>query len=408
MKSLALKSLPILALIILTIIFFGQTLTGQEIFATPDFGGSDIFDAEYPTKYFLSESLKHGRLPLFTSKIATGFPQMGTITGSFNPINLILFKFLPMPQAYNLGFALIFLTSSIFTFLFCRALNLSKIASLLAAISFSFSGIFATQIVHFTVIQTLSFFPLELYLAEIYIQNRKKYLLPLFSLAIGLQILSGFYQVVLYSLIFLAVYIFVRIFFIDERRFGRWTQILILAACVLAGFLLAAVQLLPSWEFTQISTRAGGVSREELKLFPYPIKHLITFIWPYLLGDPRLGTYPKFSKDWGIFWENTGYLGILPLIFAFGAIILGFRKNKYIQLFAILAAISLVLMLGKNSPTFFLFQIPPLSFFRVPSRWIMFLVFALAILSAFGFDKLREKLETKFASHKLATVLSLA
>ena len=64
MKSLALKSLPILALIILTIIFFGQTLTGQEIFATPDFGGSDIFDAEYPTKYFLSESLKQRRLPI--------------------------------------------------------------------------------------------------------------------------------------------------------------------------------------------------------------------------------------------------------------------------------------------------------------------------------------------------------
>src|SRR3990167_10672705 len=129
--------LPIFILVILVVIFFNKTLTGQEIFATPDFGGSDIFNAEYPAKYFLSESLKHGELPLFNSKIATGFPQMGTITGSFNPLNLIIFKFLPMPQAYNIGFAIIFLTSAFFTFLFCRVLNLSRLASLLASISFA-------------------------------------------------------------------------------------------------------------------------------------------------------------------------------------------------------------------------------------------------------------------------------
>src|SRR3990167_1263359 len=408
MKSLALKSLPILALIILTIIFFGQTLTGQEIFATPDFGGSDIFDAEYPTKYFLSESLKHGRLPLFDSQIATGFPQMGTITGSFNPLNLIIFKFLPMPQAYNIGFAIIFLTSAFFTFLFCRVLNLSRLASLLASISFAFSGIFATQILHFTVIQTLSFFPAELYLVEIYIQKRKPFIPILLVFVVGFQILSGFYQVVLYSIIILVLYIFFRVFFVEERRFGRWIIAFTLVGAILVGFLIAAIQLIPSWEFTKISTRAGGISREEIKLFPYPIKHLVTFIWPYLLGDPRIGTYPQFSKDWGIFWENTGYLGILPLIFALFAVFGGVRKNKMVQFFALLSLLLLLLMLGKNSPTFFLFQIPPLSLFRVPARWIMFLTFALSILAGFGFEILRQQLDSKIGSSKLKTAFSLS
>ena len=402
-----LKLLPIFVLVILVVIFFNKTLTGEQIFATPDFGQSDILSGEYPVKFFLSESLRQDQLPLWNSKIATGFPQIGTITGSFNPLNLLIFKYLPMPIAYNLSFALIFLSTAIFTYLYAQSLSLSRVASLLSAISFTFSGIFATQIVHFTVIQTLSYFPIQLFLVEIYIQNRKPYVLTFLALAIGFQILAGFYQVVLYSLIVLFLYSFYRIFLVDERRFGRWTLFFTIFGVVLTGFMLAAIQLLPSWEFTQISTRAGGVSHEEVKLFPYPIKHLVSFIWPYFLGDPRIGTYPQFSKDWGIFWENTGYIGILPLLFAFLAIILGFRKNKTIQLFAILAFISLLLMLGKNSPTFFFFQTPPLSFFRVPSRWIMFLVFSLSILAAFGFDFFWKKLETKIASTKVIMIILL-
>src|SRR3989304_6736819 len=402
-----LKLLPIFILAILFVIFFNKTLTGQEIFATPDFGRSDILHYEYPTKLFLSESLKNWHLPLWNSLITNGYPQIATINGYFNPLNLIIFYLFPMPLAFNLGFALSFLITGVFTYLFTRSMGLSKIASLLGAISFSYSGIFVTQIVHFNVVQPLAFFPVELYLTEVYIQKKKSFLGVILAFAIGFQTLAGFYQVVLYSLIVLVLYAFTRIFLVGEPRFYRWRLILGIIAAIMGGLLISAIQLLPSWELTQMSNRKGGVGIEEIKLFPYQFKHLITFVWPYLLGDPRIGTYPQFSKDWGIFWENTGYIGILPLLFAFLAIILGFRKNKTIQLFAILAFISLLLMLGKNSPTFFFFQTPPLSFFRVPSRWIMFLVFSLSILAAFGFDFFWKKLETKIASTKVIMIILL-
>ena len=406
-KRLILGFLPILALIILVIIFFSKTLTGEEFFVTPDFGKSDILNYEYPTKFFFAESLKHGKLPLWNPQIATGYPQQATITGNYNPINLILFYFLPSPQAFNLGLAMAFLTAGIFTFLYCRALRLSAVASLFTAISFSFSGIFVTQIVHFNVIQTLSFFILELYLIEIYIQKKKSFILPLLAFAVGFQILAGFYQVVLYSLIVLFLYIFWRLLFLDEKASRKVVLFLTLSLVIITGFVIAAIQLLPSWELTKISDRQGGVGIEEIKRFPYPLKHLATFIWPYLLGDPRIGTYPQFSENWGIFWENTGFVGILPLIFSLIAVVWGLRRNRPIQFFLLLLVISLFLMLGNNSPTFFLFKFPPLSLFRVPARWIIFFTFSLVILAGFGFEIFRQRFEAKITSSVLKTLVYL-
>src|SRR3989344_4904350 len=110
MKFIA-KIWPFLFIIALVVIFFGKTLTGKEIFVTPDFGRSDILHNEYAFKYSISQSLKNRHLPLWNSQIATGYPQIALPTGLFNPINLIFFYFFPMPLAYNLGFSAIFLTA---------------------------------------------------------------------------------------------------------------------------------------------------------------------------------------------------------------------------------------------------------------------------------------------------------
>ncbi|OGD89034.1 hypothetical protein A3D81_00150 [Candidatus Curtissbacteria bacterium RIFCSPHIGHO2_02_FULL_40_17] len=385
---------PFLILLILTIVFFGNTLTGKEVFVTPDFGRSDILHAEYPTKLFLSESLKNKQLPLWNPYIASGFPQLGTITGNFNPINLIAFYLLPMPLAFNISLAFSFLIAGIFTFLFARSIGLSRITSLFAAIIFSYSGFFITQITHFVVIQTLSFFPLTLFLTELFIQKKKPIFVPLLSIVFGLQILAGFYQIVLYSIIVILLYSLFRIF--SEPRYYRWRLFLGILSAVSAGFLLSAIQLFPSWELTQISNRKGGVSFEEVKLFPYQIKHLVTFIWPYLLGDPRIGSYPRFSQNWGIFWESTGYVGVLPLLFTIVAIAFSFKKSRVVKFFTFLLIFSLLLMLGKNSPTIFFFKIPPLSFFRVPSRWIVFFALSLSILGAIGLEILLGYLNSTF------------
>lgn len=374
------------------------------MFVTPDFDRSDMLHYEYSSKAFVSQSFKNGQWPLWSKELATGFPLLSLPSGIYNPLYFLIFFALPMPNAQNIGLAAIILSAAFFTYLYSRTLGLSKMTSLIVAVSFAFSGAFITKIVHFTVIQTASIFPLELYIVEKSLQKKKLSLALLLSLAVGLQVLSGFFQIVLYSLIFLTFYIIWKIYTMKENSRIKKKFYFAFFIAVILGFFIGSVQLLPSWELVGISNRSQGVTSLMIKESSYQFKHFITFIWPYLLGDPRTGTYFKSPENYGAFWENTGYIGLLPLIFA---IIAGVKllKNKTVRFHILAVGICILLMLGFSSPTFFLYLFPPLSLFRVPARWIIFLTFSLCILAGYGLDFLWKKLSPEYIESKYKNLI---
>ena len=96
---------------------------------------------------------------------------------------------------------------------------------------------------------------------------------------------------------------------------GRLTIAIILALGI------GAIQILPSAEMLSQSTSPGGFSPEEASYYSFPLVHLKTLIDPFILGNPKIGTYPPFTTfDGSIFWENNLYIGWLPFVLA----ILGF------------------------------------------------------------------------------------
>jgi hypothetical protein len=88
-------------------------------------------------------------------------------------------------------------------------------------------------------------------------------------------------------------------------------------------------------QMTRLSFRQHGTPLSELVKYPFHPVNFLNFIDPYLWGDPRKGTYPTFSDNWGIFWENTGYVGVLSLFLAVIALFKPTSRHKQ----AILAAI---------------------------------------------------------------------
>ncbi|MBI3954806.1 YfhO family protein, partial [Candidatus Gottesmanbacteria bacterium] len=151
-------------------------------------------------------------------------------------------------------------------------------------------------------------------------------------------------------------------------------------------FAFSAIQLLPTFELWQYSARAGGLDFETVTSYPFPIKHLLSFINPYYFGSPRDGSYPVYSSDWGIFWENTGYIGIVPLILAVLSII--FIKEKKVLAAWIIFISSLLLITGKFSPLYFIFSFPLFNLFRVPSKYLLLTVFSLSLMSGFTLNKI--------------------
>ena len=83
-----------------------------------------------------------------------------------------------------------------------------------------------------------------------------------------------------------------------------------LLAVWLGGLVLAAIVLLPFFEYVAHSHRAGGLeAAQALRWSLHPLE-LLQFVHPYLFG--RL---VPLTRWFGQLWLDTVYIGIFPLCF---------------------------------------------------------------------------------------------
>jgi len=389
------KIFPVLILFFICFIFFLKLfLPHLSLIVTPDFGQSDIVNGYYPIKFFLSETLKVNKFPFWSELTAMGYPIYadGQI-GTFVLANLILFKFLPFVLAINFGYVLIFFIAGLGTYLYCREIDVEKWSSLFAGIIFAFSGFNIGQISHISLVQAASFMPMELFFIERILKKIKLTDILLFSLILSQQVFSGHQQMTIYSLIAAAAYILFRLIskITTYKSFFKGTVYITLG--ILFGIMMSSALILPSFELFKISGGRGNV--DVLSQFPYPPSNLLTFLNPFYFGNPARGTYPVYGPNWGIFWENNGYVGLLPLVFLVFSLF--FLTNKKIRLWLLLLLFSVLMILGKYSPLYFLYNFFPLNLFRVPSRFLLLTDFSLAVISAIVVSQLAEKIRNKKA-----------
>ena len=397
--------LPILILLALPLLFFNSILTGKMIF-TGDFSGSDLIDLHYPFKYALHNSYTNSRFPLWEPNLSLGFPIAAEgQSGPFYPLNILL-SFISPESSLQLSIILIFLTSLTGMYLYCRSLNFSKTESLYASVVFSFSAFFITRVKHINLIGVSSYLPfLFLFIRKFFLKRSFIFIL-LTGIVIALQFLLGHPQMTFYC-IFAAV-LYAAFEGYQTFRTKKDTSIipntvLFLFLSFAVAFLLSAVQILPTLEFIQLT------SRQEFHIldagaYPFKLKNLIGFVSPYGAGNPASGSYQANIAYDGIFWENAVYIGLLGIIFAVFGIYSAIKKPRPPEfLFSIfLSLFSLLVMLGASSPVFsFLWNnIPGFTLFRFPNRFNLFLIFSLSILSARGLQEAVKKIPLKKAEAK--------
>lgn len=396
------------------------------------------------TKYILWQKLQNNELPLWTNKINGGFPLLGEgqIGTLFLP-NLIIYRLFNFTTAYNLSLVFSVVLISIGMYLWLRLLHFQIITSFYGGILLAFSGIVMTHLTHITLLQGLSVLPWVMLATHLLIINRSIVNICIFTLFVSQQIFAGFPQAVFISLIFaFSYYIWMnKIFKINKRNLFILSYFLI---GLLLATLLSAAQLFSAWEFLQNSTDPKGFSLQIASYFSYPFKHLITFLDPFLLGNPKFGTYPSFMNFNGsIFWENTGYIGLIPLLLII-YLLVNFIKNKMLIknfkvksitevkhnisksfsnkfsirfgttttseiniikfLLAILAA-SFLFMTGSNSPLYIIYDIWPFNLFRVPSRFIWIFTVVLLIMAVYGFELLLRRIQKPLSKYLLAFII---
>lgn len=392
----------VITIFILVAVFFAPLFYPQpQLIVTPDYGRSDAWHFSLPTKFALSQSLAANTLPLWRNDIGGGFPLFSEgQTGALFLPNLILFKVLPVTPAYNAALALAIATLGVGVYGVLRILRYSSIASLLAGITLAFSGLSITQLTHITLLQGISMLPVVVVLSILTANSHKSLWPGLLAIAISQQIYAGFPQASFMTLLLSGIMVVVA-----TLKTKNWRSIAHWMGAVILGIGGGAAQLLPSWEFLRASTNPAGFTPQTATAYSMPIIHLKTFFDPFALGNPQFGTYPPFYNfDGSIFWENTAYIGLLPLIIAAGSIFL-IKKDKPLILWWGILTASITLAAGKYAPTYILYSIWPMTLFRVPSRFLWIAMIAIAVIASHVIDKIRKKRAWKMSITILLVLL---
>jgi hypothetical protein len=368
--------------------FFRLFWPTLQLIITPDFGQSDAVSA-ISTKFFYSTQLSEQRIPLWTSLIGGGYPifALGTMATFFLP-NLVFFSFLSPVTAYNVTLILSVCFMGWGMYVWLRLMKYRPLACMFGSITTVLSGYCIAQLTHITIVQSYCLFPWLAALTLKLAHNKSWFIVGWFIILFSQQIFVGFPQCVFITLLFLIAY-WMWLMRSDRDR-GQKTFRFVIAVTI--GCIASAAQTLPSLEYLKTLATANGFSPGQATNFSYPFKHLLTLVNPFALGNPATGTYPYFSNFGGsIFWENTAYIGVVPLIIL--ALYIGFAlwkklRPRSILFFILVLVASLLLMTGRNSPLYLIYSFWPFNIFRVPSRFVWLFEIALIVITVHAFSRL--------------------
>lgn len=338
----------------------------------------DVATQIYPWKKITIDSWKMGQVPLWNPYSFSGTPHAANYQSAvFSPTNL-LYAILPFLDAWSISVILQPLLAGLFMYLFLRTLERSEWAGLLGSVAFMFCGFLTVWMAYGTLGWAVLWLPLVLAATRMHF-NKRSWVGPLIiSAGLAWSFLSGHFQVSVYVLLALIAFIACEMYRTKHIQAG-----IDLGAGVLAGLMLAAPQILPSFDVysrsvrSELFTQGGGIAWQ----------YLVTMFAPDFYGNPVT------RNDWyGFYAEWASYIGVVPLILALYAIS---RRTKGIGFFLGLAIVSLLIATptSVNALVSWL-KIPAVST-SYAARIIILASFSLSVIAAYGVDGLRDDWEKK-------------
>ena len=376
-----LKILPIITLAGFIILFFNRLAFSNLILAR-----GDTFLYFYPYWQTASEAFRAGHVPLWNQHIFMGAPLLANSqAGYFYPLNWVVWSFFAVPYAVSVSIILHLFIAGLGTFAAGRrVMNIGRSGSVAAAIAFALGGYLTAQVEHVNQLQGLSWLPWFLIAVELDRNRTARSSLgsiTAIALLFSLQLLAGHTQTTFITGVGLLLWIAARMV---ERRLvrnketvegtalrGHWIRpVIALTAGTLLAVLISAVQLLPTLELAQLSSRQGGLSVKEVLSFSLP---------PLLLSRTLL---PAVGQS--LFSE---YVAFLPLIFLALAFIGAWqwRRIRGVLPALIWVVFGIYLALGAYNPlNWLLVRMPLFDLFRAPARWMALYALGAALLAGVG------------------------
>lgn len=338
------------------------------------------------------QTLRIGQLPLWNSLLGMGVPLLANYQSAllYPPTWLyFLFAEIAGPPGIAWGQALLIALHLAWAgwgmVCLTRKMGWPPLAQTVSALAFPLSGYLVARSHFLSINAAVAWLPWILLGAYQLVQqpDKKRPALLLTGL-IAMQLLAGHAQTTWYTLLLAAAWV---TYWAWQK--GGWSVTLqAWVRYVFAGgwaAVLAAAQLLPTVEYLLQSQRASAYDISQAMTYSFWPWRFLTLFLPNLFGSPANGDYWGYAA----YWEDAAYVGLLAILMA---IVILFRRHKgiqekrFVRFLLIILGISFIFALGDNTPVFpWLYRtIPTFDMFQAPSRYLIWAVFALAMLAGMG------------------------
>jgi hypothetical protein len=407
------KRWPIFLLITLPLLIYWSLIFAGRVL----YWGLPLYQF-YPWHTLVVEAIRAGHLPLWTDLLGNGAPLLANHQSAvFYPPNLI-YLLMPVEQAMGYSVVLHLILAGLFAYAWGQVIGLSRFGATVTGLSFMLSGFFVARTQFITIVNGAVWLPFLFLLAERLIQRRTWLDATWLGVALALQFLAGHAQLWFYGLWVVGAYVLARAVLprrvgaenvgLGEARRQGGRVFILLAGALFLSLGLSAVQLLPTAELSFHSQRAGGLDLDEAITYSFWPWRLLTLAIPDLFGNPASSDYWGYAT----YWEDAGYIGVLPFILALSAVWAWFRSlvsnlkpdspntQSLTPFFLFVALFALILAMGHNTPVYpLIFEyVPGFSAFRSPARFLLFYVFGASTLAGIGADQFRLTHRTQYAA----------
>lgn len=372
---------------LLSMLFFNKVIwSGHSLW------GSDFAFYFYPWKQYIYDHVRsYGALPSWNPYLFAGIPCITNIQASmFYPLGF-LFYLLPADHAYVYTIIIHCILGSFFMYVFIRSISINSSGAFFAGVVFIYNGFFLGHLYagHLTFVQNYIWIPLILFFLNRFIKTFEYRHAFLSGLFLGIQILGGFPQIAFYTILCVFGFGLYHMGYpLRSRQYPDVFKIFLGTAMVAGiGFSLSAVQVLPTMEFTSLSTRAGGVSYDFATFDSLDLKAIVSFLVPDIFGHAGDRTYWP-SLNTSHFWETCGYVGLLPICLIFISARSNTDNSQEVFYKGIII-LSLFIALGRYNPLYpLIYRLPGFNSFRIPAQILYLYVFGMAAATGIALDRI--------------------
>lgn len=373
-------------------------LTGSE----RDLSTSDLFLYYLPSYELLYGALREGRLPLWNPYQICGTPQLASLQAGFFYPGHLAYLVLPVEAGWVLSSVLHLALVAGTMLALVRRLGFGAAAGLAAGVFLALRGRYPGMIFFPNWLEASAWLPLgALAVTDLVRPTRpgpwgRMRGLCLLAACTALSLLAGYPQASVY-LVYSWGALLLLLLVVDRRGPRDWLAAGAgMAASLVVGFAIAAVQLLPAWELTAQGTRSPG-----------PLTRGEQFPMAWHGPDFAGALAPTLKAPFPELYLSFGFVALLGIAAA-----LLWRRGRGLAVGSLaMAFLVLCFAMGPATPVFdWLSQLPALGWFRFPRRALFMLDFFAAIAFAIGVDGLLRwaRLHRPELPRPAATALALA